>query len=87
MCSLLFLASSYSYAEDYTQQYQVGDTGPNGGVVTSVDVVSDFIGEEVVQEGDFLEITYTYEYTETVIEEVEDVRFSTTTIIAPVITP
>ena len=87
MCSLLFLASSYSYSEDYTQQYQVGDTGPNGGVVTSVDVVSDFIGEEVVQEGDFLEITYTYEYTETVIEEVEDVRFSTTTIITPVRTP
>lgn len=87
ICSLLFLVSSYSYSEEYIQQYQVGDTGPNGGVVTSVDVTSDFIGEEVVQEGDFLEITYTYEYTETVIEEVEEVRFSTTTIITPVRTP
>lgn len=80
------MASSYSYSEEYTQQYQVGDTGPNGGVVTSVDVTSEFIGEETVQEGDFLEVTYTYEYTETIVEEVENVRFSTTSVITPVIT-
>ena len=69
-CSLLFLVSSYSYSETYSQQYQIGDTGLNGGIVTDVIITSRFVGEEVVQEGDFLEITTTYEYTETVTEEV-----------------
>jgi hypothetical protein len=44
------------------------------------------VGEDVVQEGDFLEITYTYEYTETVTEEVESVSFTTTTNTTPVTT-
>ena len=69
-CSLLFLVSSYSYSETYSQQYQVGDTGPNGGIVTDVIITSTFVGEEVVQEGDFLEVTETYQYIETITEEV-----------------
>lgn len=64
----------------------MGDTGPNGGTVTAVDVNSTFVGEEVVQEGDFLEITQTYEYTETVTESVESISFTTTTNVTPVTT-
>jgi len=86
-CSLLFLASSYSYSEEYTQQYQVGDVGPNGGEVTSVTVNEVYVGEEVVQEGDFLEVTHTYEYTETIIEQVEEVSFTTVTEVTSVTTP
>lgn len=64
----------------------MGDTGPNGGTVTAVDVNSTFVGEEVVQEGDFLEITQTYEYIETVTESVESISFTTTTNVTPVTT-
>lgn len=85
-CSLLFLVSSYSYSETYSQQYQVGDTGPNGGVVTDVVITSTFVGEEIVQEGDFLEVTETYQYTETVTESVESISFTTTTNVTPVTT-
>ena len=87
VCSLLFLASSYSYSEEYTQQYQVGDVGPNGGEVTSVTVNEVYVGEEVVQDGDFLEVTHTYEYTETIIEQVEEVSFTTVTEVTSVTTP
>jgi hypothetical protein len=87
VCSLLFLASSYSYSEEYIQQYQVGDVGPNGGEVTSVTVNEVYVGEEVVQDGDFLEVTHTYEYTETIIEQVEEVSFTTVTEVTSVTTP
>ena len=64
-CLFLLLVCFSSKA--YEQQYNVGDTGPNGGVVTSVtvgSVLSDSFTELV---GDFLEATDTYTYTETII--------------------
>ena len=85
-CSLLFLVSSYSYSETYSQQYQIGDTGPNGGIVTDVIITSTFVGEEVVQEGDFLEVTETYQYTETITEEVATESTVTTEQITSVTT-
>ena len=81
------LPFSFSYSEEYIQQYEVGDTGPNGGTVTSVTVDSVFVGEEVVQDGDFLDVTYTYEYTETVVEEVEEVSVTTTTQVTQITSP
>ena len=80
--SLLSLLVSCSFSfktEAYEQQYNVGDTGPNGGTVTSVtleSVLSDSVTELV---GDFEDTTYTYVYTETIIEEVETTETITTT--------
>lgn len=83
--SLLLVCSS-SYSEEYQQQYEIGSTGPNGGVVTEVTVTSRLVDEVASQEGDFLEITYTYEYVETVVEDVENISFTTTTNATPVTT-
>ena len=83
----LVLCFFSSYSSAYEQQYQLGDTGPNGGVVTSVTVEELYVGEEVVQEGDFLEVTHSYEYTETIIEEVATEEYVTTTTVTPVTTP
>lgn len=84
-CSLLFYCSS-SYSEEYQQQYEVGGMGPNGGTVTEVTITSVFVEEDAVQQGDFLEVTQTYQYTETVTESVDSVSFTTTTEVTPVTT-
>ena len=68
---LLSLCSFSSYSEEYEQQYAVGGTGPNGGVVTSVtvdSVISDTLTEVI---GDFEETTDTWTHTETVVEKIE----------------
>ena len=65
--------------EAYTQQYQVGDTGPNGGTVQSVDVTSTVTGTEVQLNGGFEETTTTTLYTETVIEQISTTETTTTT--------
>jgi len=83
----LVLCFFYSYSNAYEVQYSVGDTGPNGGVVTSVTVEELYLGEEVAQEGDFLEVTHSYEYTETIVEEVATSEYVTTTTVTPVTTP
>ena len=77
----------YSYSNPalaYTQQYNVGDTGPNGGTVQSVDVTSTVTGTEVVLNGGFEETTTTTLYTETVTEQIsttETVTNTTTTTV------
>ena len=77
----------YSYSNPalaYTQQYNVGDTGPNGGTVQSVDVTSTVTGTEVQLNGGFEETTTTTLYTETVIEQIsttETVTNTTTTTV------
>lgn len=60
--------SSYSLA--YDQQYQIGSTGPNGGIVTSVTVDTVLMDTSTAQVGDYEEKTYTYKYTESVTEDV-----------------
>ena len=72
-CWLLLLASTSS--KSYEQQYVVGDTGPNGGIVTSVTVESVLSDSSVELVGDFEETTYTYTHTETVTEEVETTEY------------
>ena len=67
VCWLSLLVSQSSKA--YEQEYNVGDTGPNGGVVTSVTVESVLSDSYTELVGDFLETTDTYTYTETVVEE------------------
>ena len=72
----------YSYSNpalSYTQQYNVGDTGPNGGTVQSVDVTSTVTGTEVQLNGGFEETTTTTLYTETVIEQISTTETTTTT--------
>ena len=69
--------SSYSLA--YDQQYQVGSTGPNGGVVTTVEVTSVLTDQTTKQVGDFEEKTYTYTWTEKVTEDVTSTQQITTT--------
>ena len=72
----------YSYSNPalaYTQQYNVGDTGPNGGTVQSVDVTSTVTGTEVQLNGGFEETTTTTLYTETVIEQISTTETTTTT--------
>lgn len=75
----------YSYSSlAYTQQYNVGDTGPNGGTVQSVTVTSTVTGTEVALNGGFEETTTTTLYTETVIEQIsttETVTNTTTTTV------
>lgn len=79
---MVFSACFYSsYSLAYDQQYQVGGTGPNGGVVTSVDVTSVLTDQTTNQVGDFEEKTYTYTYTETVTEDVTSTNQITTTTI------
>ena len=69
--------SSYSLA--YDQQYQVGGTGPNGGIVTTVEVTSVLTDQTTKQVGDFEEKTYTYTWTEKVTEDVTSTQQITTT--------
>lgn len=74
------MVSFYSYSSlAYDQQYQVGDTGPNGGTVTSVDVTSAITGTEVTLNGGFEDTTTTTQYTETVIEQISTSETTTQT--------
>ena len=67
---VLFYCSYSSPALSYTQQYNVGDTGPNGGTVTSSTVTSVVTNTEVTLNGGFEETTTTTNWTETVVEEI-----------------
>ena len=79
MVLALFCCFYSNPLEAYTQQYQVGDTGPNGGTVQSVDVTSTVTGTEVQLNGGFEETTTTTLYTETVIEQISTTETTTTT--------
>ena len=82
---LVLYCCSYSNTSlAYTQQYNVGDTGPNGGQVTAVDVTATVTGTEVALNGGFEETTTTTLYTETVTEQIsttETVTNTTTTTV------
>ena len=67
---MLFYCSYSSPALSYTQQYNVGDTGPNGGTVTSSTVTSVVTNTEVTLNGGFEDTTTTTQWTETVVEEI-----------------
>ena len=70
----------YSYSSlAYDQQYTVGDTGPNGGTVTSVDVTSAITGTEVTLNGGFEDTTTTTQFVETVIEQISTSQTTTQT--------
>ena len=70
----------YSYSSlAYDQQYNVGDTGPNGGQVTAVDVTSTVTDTSVALNGGFEETTTTTLYTETVTEQISTTETTTTT--------
>ena len=74
------MVSFYSYSSlAYDQQYQVGDTGPNGGQVTAVDLTSTVTGTDVALNGGFEETTTTTLYTETVTEQISTTETTTTT--------
>ncbi len=77
LCLLLLLACSSSKA--YEQQYQIGDTGENGGTVISVVVEAELTETITEVIGDFLETTEVWTYTETVIEEIEQTTYQTVT--------
>jgi len=81
LLSLAVLLLCYSYSNAYEQQYQVGDTGPNGGTVTSVSVVPTLSNTTEEMVGDFLETTYTYTYTETINETVQTTTYETVNVI------
>ena len=70
MVLALFCCFYSNPLEAYTQQYQVGDTGPNGGTVTSSTVTSIVTNTEVALNGGFEDTTTTTQYTETVIEQI-----------------
>jgi len=77
---LVVLLCCYSYSSlAYDQQYTVGGTGPNGGVVTTVEVNSVLTDQTTKQVGDFEEKTYTYTWTEKVTEDVTSTQQITTT--------
>ena len=84
--SVLLLLFCSSYSRAYEQQYHVGDTGPNGGVVTSVNVVPTLSNTQEEMVGDFLETTYTYTYTETVTEDYQQTTYETVTVTEEVTT-
>jgi len=79
VASLWVLCCYSFYSNAYEQQYYVGDTGPNGGTVTSVVLNSILSDTSVEMIGDFEETTYTYVYTETVVEDVQTTQQVTTT--------
>lgn len=81
---LLFWFSSFSYSQYYEPVYEVDGVGPNGGRVISVDVTSALTDTFVELVGDFEETTYTYEYTETIVEELDEVTQVTQTVITSV---
>lgn len=72
------LVSCFSYCNAYDQQYQVGDTGPNGGTVTNVTVTETNTDTTYETIGDFIEMTDTFVYTETITESVETTTSTTT---------
>lgn len=82
----LLYCCSYSNAEDYQQQYQIGDTGPNGGTVTDVVITSTLTDSTSQIIGDFLEQTDTYVYTETITESVEQITYETVEVTTSVTT-
>ena len=67
---MVLLCCYSSYSSAYTQQYNVGDTGPNGGTVTSSTVTSVVTNTEVTLNGGFEDTTTTTQWTETVVEEI-----------------
>jgi len=73
---VLFCCFYSNPALAYTQQYNVGDTGPNGGTVTSSTLTSVVTNTEVTLNGGFEDTTVTTNWTETVVEEIST---STTT--------
>ena len=81
LLALVFLACYYSYSNSYDQQYQVGDTGPNGGEVTNVILTETITATPSTVIGAFLEYTDTYLYQETITESV-GVSTSTTTYVS-----
>ena len=81
MALVVLLCCSSSYSLAYDQQYTVGGTGPQGGVVTSVSVASEVTGTSTSQVGDNLETTTTTNFTETVIENVTSTQQVTQTTI------
>jgi len=81
---LLFWFSSFSYSQYYEPIYEVDGVGPNGGRVIGVDVTSALTDTFVELVGDFEETTYTYEYTETIVEELDEVTQVTQTVITSV---
>ena len=82
-----YLLSSASFSDTYEQRYQEGDTGPNGGVVTGVVVDSQLTDTTVEMVGDFEETTYTYQYTETITELVDETTQVTETVVTSVTSP
>ncbi len=86
MASLWVLCCFYSYSNAYDQQYYVGDTGPNGGIVTGVTVESVLSDSTTELIGDFLETTDTYTYTETIVEELEQTTYETVQVTQEVTT-
>lgn len=81
------LFSSASLSDTYEQRYQTGDIGPNGGVVTGVVVDSQLVDTTIEMVGDFEEFTYTYEYIETITEDVQQSEQVTTTTVTSVTSP
>jgi len=77
LLSLVALLLCCSYSSAYEQQYNVGDTGPNGGVITSVNVTSTLDSTKVEINAGFQETTEYWKYLETIIEKVETVETST----------
>ena len=73
----LFCCFYCSPLEAYTQQYNVGDTGPNGGTVTSSTITSVVTNTEVTLNGGFEDTTTTTNWTETVIEEIRTSQTTT----------
>ena len=80
---LAFCYCSYSWADGYSATYSVGDTGPNGGTVTSVVVDSSLSDTTTELIGGFQETTETWNHTETVTEVVTT-QVETTEVIATI---
>ena len=76
-----------SFSDTYEQRYQEGDTGPSGGVVTGVVVDSQLTDTTVEMVGDFEETTYTYQYTETITEIINETTQVTETVVTSVTSP
>ena len=69
---------SYSFAEgNYTQQYQVGDAGPNSGTITAVTVNSTLTDTQIELIGGFQETTETWNHIETLTEYRQDTVITT----------
>ena len=69
---------SYSFAEgNYTQQYQVGDAGPNSGTITAVTVNSTLTDTQTELIGGFQETTETWNHIETLTEYRQDTVITT----------